>query len=417
MINRRAASIAVSTPRGYSWTTAASLARAAAAHKASSPITVDPFTLVGKELKGLTTNIKMNLGSNLRQLDTLSKYYFEAPGKHLRPTIVLLMAQATANLSPHYNTPKHLINVLVNDPLAPQSILHDTNPSFHNDISQRGQDGVLPTQRRLAEIVEMIHVASLLHDDVVDDADTRRGAPSAPVHFGNKLTIFAGDFLLGRASIMLARLRSLEVAELVGATIANLVQGEVEQLNETYQSSSNDLNTVVDEAFQRYLAKTYLKTASLISHSARAAVCLGGVGVNENWAQGEYLKDAAYDYGRNLGMAFQLVDDLLDYTPSADLGKPGEGADMQLGLATAPALFAWRELGDEMGTMIKRKFKHPGDVQKAKALVAKSNGMPKTAELAASYIDKAKSALHRLPKSDARDGLEALCLKVLDRVK
>ncbi|TIA89647.1 hypothetical protein E3P99_01972 [Wallemia hederae] len=403
--------------RGYSWTTAASLARAAAAHKASSPIEIDPFSLVGKELKGLTSNIKLNIGSNLKQLDTLSKYYFEAQGKHLRPTIVLLMAQATANLSPHYNSPKHLSNVLVNDPLAPDSILHDHNPSFHNGISYQGQDGILATQRRLAEIVEMIHVASLLHDDVVDDADTRRGAPSAPVKFGNKLTIFAGDFLLGRASIMLARLRSLEVAELIGATIANLVEGEVKQLNETYESSSRDLQTVIDEAFERYLSKTYLKTASLISSSSRAAVCLGGVGVNENWAEGEYIKDAAYDYGRNLGMAFQLVDDMLDYTSSADLGKPGEGADMQLGLATAPALFAWREFGDEMGTLIKRKFKHPGDVQKAKEIVAKSQGMPKTAELAVNYIEKAKSALHKLPESEARDGLEALCLKVLDRVK
>ncbi|TIC69627.1 vacuolar ATP synthase subunit D [Wallemia mellicola] len=271
-----------------------------------SPISVDPFTLVGKELKGLTGSIKLNLGSNLKSLDTLSKYYFEAQGKHLRPTIVLLMAQATAGLSPHYNASKDLKNVLVNDPLAPQSILNDNNPSFHNGISHIGQDGILATQRRLAEIVEMIHVASLLHDDVVDDADTRRGAPSAPVKFGNKLTIFAGDFLLGRASIMLARLRSLEVAELIGATIANLVEGEVAQLNETYESKSTNTETIIDEAFERYLSKTYLKTASLISSSSRAAVCLGGVGINENWPEGEYLKDAAYEYGRNLGMAFQV---------------------------------------------------------------------------------------------------------------
>ncbi|TIB73599.1 hypothetical protein E3Q24_01076 [Wallemia mellicola] len=416
MFNRKAASIAARPVRGYSWTTAASLAKAAATHKASSPISVDPFTLVGKELKGLTGSIKLNLGSNLKSLDTLSKYYFEAQGKHLRPTIVLLMAQATAGLSPHYNASKDLKNVLVNDPLAPQSILNDNNPSFHNGISHIGQDGILATQRRLAEIVEMIHVASLLHDDVVDDADTRRGAPSAPVKFGNKLTIFAGDFLLGRASIMLARLRSLEVAELIGATIANLVEGEVAQLNETYESKSTNTETIIDEAFERYLSKTYLKTASLISSSSRAAVCLGGVGINENWPEGEYLKDAAYEYGRNLGMAFQLVDDLLDYTSSVDLGKPGEGADMQLGLATAPALFAWREF-EEIGPLIKRKFKHPGDVQVAREIVANSQGMPKTAELAASYIDKAKIALHKLPESEARDGLEALCLKVLDRVK
>ena len=290
--------------RNYSWTTASSLAKAAATHKSTSPISVDPFALVAKELKGLSGNIKVNIGSDHNLLETVSKYYFEAQGKHLRPTIVLLMSQATANLSPFYGRQNKLSNVLVNEPLAPQAILNDFNPSYDKEISLIGQEGILPSQRRLAEITEMIHVASLLHDDVVDEADTRRGELSAPTKFGNKLSIFAGDFLLGRVSIMLARLRSLEVAELVGATLANLVQGEVAQMNETYQSKSK--LTEIDEAFDKYLSKTYLKTASLISSSSRAAVCLAGCGVNENWPEGEWIKDAAYDYGRNLGLAFQV---------------------------------------------------------------------------------------------------------------
>ena len=122
------------------------------------------------------------------------------------------------------------------------SVLNDANPSAahpHAPVAAAPrttpyvptlQSTILPTQRRLAEITEMIHVASLLHDDVIDESPLRRGAPSAPSSFGNKLSILGGDFLLGRASIALARLRDPEVTELMSTVIANLVEGEVLQL-------------------------------------------------------------------------------------------------------------------------------------------------------------------------------------------
>ena len=159
---------------------------------------------------------------------------------------------------------------------------------------------ILPTQRRLASITEMIHVASLLHDDVIDSADTRRNNPSAPSAFGNKLSILSGDFLLGRASVALARLGSREVVELLATVIANLVEGEVMQLKATHEPEDRPTK----RGFEEYMRKTYLKTASLMAKSARAAVILGGCGTVEG--EGEWVKDVAYGYGRNLGIAFQV---------------------------------------------------------------------------------------------------------------
>jgi hexaprenyl-diphosphate synthase len=268
---------------------------------------------------------------------------------------------------------------------------------------------ILPTQRRLASITEMIHVASLLHDDVIDNADLRRGEKSAPSAFGNKLSILSGDFLLGRASVALARLGSREVVELLATVIANLVEGEVLQLRAT----ANPAKEPTPQGFEEYMRKTYLKTASLMAKSARAAVILGGCkGTEAAW-----LKDVAYGYGRNLGIAFQLVDDMLDYMPSTvDLGKPGSGADLRLGLATAPALFAWEE-HPELGPLIARKFEGEGDAEIALDLVNRSRGMERTAALARDFAAEARRLVELLPQSPARDALVGLTVKVVDRVK
>lgn len=231
----------------------------------------------------------------------------------------------------------------------------DTNPitSIRHDSAYTPDDSdILPSQRRLAEITELIHTASLLHDDVIDHSVSRRAAPSANVEFGNKMAVLAGDFLLGRASVALARLRDPEVTELLATVIANLVEGEFMQLKNTARDEKNPVWT--EDTLTYYLQKTYLKSASLISKSCRAAAILGGSTPD--------VVDAAYLYGKNLGLAFQLVDDMLDYTVSeAELGKPA-GADLELGLATAPLLFAWKE-NQSLGKLVGRKFSQQGDVQ------------------------------------------------------
>ncbi|GMK56598.1 hypothetical protein CspeluHIS016_0304380 [Cutaneotrichosporon spelunceum] len=418
---------------------------------------LDPLAVIKSEIGMLKGSLFHMLGSSHPALDVVAKYYFNAEGKHLRPLLVLLMAQATNGIGGGWGgvaaeAEEQLRSGSggIDDALTSEGgVLNDWNPESMGPepkgvltfaspfrippagaaspprpaitpspsaslLSTGGAaDGlaatILPTQRRLASIVEMIHVASLLHDDVIDNADLRRGEKSAPSAFGNKLSILSGDFLLGRASVALARLGSREVVELLATVIANLVEGEVLQLRAT----ANPAKEPTAQGFEVYMRKTYLKTASLMAKSARAAVILGGC----DSAEAAWLKDVAYGYGRNLGIAFQLVDDMLDYKPSSvDLGKPGSGADMRLGLATAPALFAWEE-HPELGPLIARKFEGEGDTEVALDLVNRSRGMERTAALAGEFAAEARRLVELLPPSPARDALVGLTVKVIDRGK
>lgn len=334
-----------------------------AASRAASrgEITVDPLRIVAKEMKFLTGNIRQLLGSGHPTLDTVAKYYTQSEGKHIRPLIVLLMSRATALMpkSPRRNL--YSSKASIDEPISPSAILSDVNPStpttnpltYSLSSYSSSESDILPSQRRLAEITELIHTASLLHDDVIDHSEARRGSPSANLAFGNKMAVLAGDFLLGRASVALARLRNSEVIELLATVIANLVEGEFMQLKNTARDEENP--TWTEDTITYYLQKTYLKSASLISKSCRAAALLGG-------SDGMTV-EAAYAYGKNLGLAFQLVDDMLDYTISGkELGKPA-GADLELGLATAPLLFAWKQ-NRELGALVGRKFAEKGDVER-----------------------------------------------------
>jgi hexaprenyl-diphosphate synthase len=433
----------------------------------------DPLRLVADELGStLRENVKKLLGSNHPALDTVAKYYWHVRGKHIRPLVVLLMAQATNGLAPSFVERTRIQPQTIDEPLEPLDVLNDVNPdSFLPSSSSSPSPSpssplVLPTQRRLAEITEMIHVASLMHDDVVDASPMRRGAPSAPASYGNKLSILAGDFLLGRASVAMARLGSNEVVELVASVLANLVQGEVMQIkgNAPVDGGGDQQGPMSKErVWEYYMSKTYLKTASLIAKSARATVILGGCGVRQGWPPGEWVKDVAYAYGRNLGLAFQvhfslvlplavffffahtwvwglqLIDDMLDYTTTESaFGKPSNGADLKLGLATAPALYAW-ERYEELGPLIARNFSQDGDVEQvrrddtslfpriremlnypstqARDLISRSDGTQRTYELASKHARLAREQLERLPESEARESLRQLTEQVLKRTR
>jgi hexaprenyl-diphosphate synthase len=335
---------------------------------------------ISSELSNLKSSLFHLLGSSHPSLDAVAKYYFQAEGKHLRPMLVLLLAQATNGLggaawdkmAAQEKEDIRLGRGVDESLTSVEGVLNDWNPeqmgmegegdmifaepydatadrsamrkatstptedsasnislsSLLSSLSSSSTSSksttesdlptsstpILSTQRRLASITEMIHVASLLHDDVIDTSPLRRGLPSAPQQFSNKLSILAGDFLLGRASVALARLGSNEVVELLATVIANLVEGEVMQLRATPAGSSSAASAdskPSKEAFEIYMRKTYLKTASLMAKSARAAVILGGAGrgygkTAEEIEEGERLKDIAYGYGRNLGIAFQV---------------------------------------------------------------------------------------------------------------
>lgn len=325
----------------------------------AGPMGIDPLRSVAKEMKFMTGNIQQLLGSGHPMLDTVSKYYTQSEGKYVRPMLVLLMSQATALLPRLSRGVSKDVQEGIDTPIASPNVLQDANPSSPltsrtvESADSANDTSILPTQRRLAEITELIHTASLLHDDVIDTSIARRGNPSANIAFGNKMAVLAGDFLLGRASVALARLRDPEVTELLATVIANLVEGEFMQLKNTALDEKKPVWS--EETITYYLQKTYLKSASLISKSCRAAALLG-----EHPAE---VVEAAYQYGKNLGLAFQLVDDMLDYTVSGqELGKPA-GADLELGLATAPLLFAWRD-NSELGVLVGRKFSQEGDVAK-----------------------------------------------------
>lgn len=379
-------------------------------------VTVDPLRAVAKEMKSLTKHIQRLLGSGHPLLDTVAKYYTQSEGKNVRPLLVLLMSQATSGCSKNARRPSTTSQSTVDEPISRPAILSDENPSIlahgtpslNTAYTQTGieSSNILPSQRRLAEITELIHTASLLHDDVIDNSISRRSSPSANVTFGNKMAVLAGDFLLGRASVALARLRDAEVIELLATVIANLVEGEFMQLQNTALDEKQPVWT--EDTLSYYLQKTYLKTASLISKSCRAAALLGG--------SSPEVVEAAYSYGRNLGLAFQLIDDMLDYSTNAfDLGKPA-GADLELGLATAPLLFAWRN-NQQLGVLVGRKFAVEGDVQMAREMVARSDGIEKTRALAQEYADKAVNAIKAFPASEAKDGLLEMCSKTMNRKK
>lgn len=359
-------------------------------------------------MKGLTKNIRQLIGSGHPVLDTVAKYYAQSEGKHLRPMLVLLISQASAPMVERTSPPGGPGRT-IDTPISSDAVLSDVNPALASGPPDppAAESDILPSQARLAEIVELIHTASLLHDDVIDNAETRRGDESANIRFGNKMAVLTGDFLLGRACIALARLYKPEVTELIASVIANLIEGEFMQLRNTAHDEAHP-EFSEESTIPYYMHKTYLKSASLISKACRSAAILGECPAN--------VVDGAYAYGKNLGLAFQLVDDMLDYTAEdSQLGKPA-GADLQLGLATAPLLFAWRT-HPELGELVGRKFSQEGDVSRARELVRVSGGVEQTRALAQDYADKAEAALKEWPDTQAKAGLIEMCSKVMQRRK
>jgi len=344
--------------------------------------TPDPFDLVAGEITSLSEGIRTLLGSDHPVLELCARYFFESGrdgGKKVRPTMVLLLSLATN----HHSSVR----------AAPNSSVGAMSASISME-----NVSTLPSQRRLAEITEMIHTASLFHDDVIDTSDTRRGVPSAHRAYGDKLAILAGDFLLARASIALARLRNLEVVELMSTVIEHLVKGEVMQMRGGHLKNCS--------ALEYYFHKNYYKTGSLMANSCRSASVLGG--------HDEKVQDVAFAYGKHIGLAFQLVDDVLDFEGSiTSLGKPAL-ADLKAGLATAPVLLAADEF-PRLQTLIDRKFAEPGDVDEALALVKRSKGLQRTKDLAIAQADEAINAVLTLEPSPARDALAHLAFKVVSR--
>eukprot|EP00899_Mesostigma_viride_P013080 jgi/Mesvir1/21773/Mv04173-RA.1 len=320
----------------------------------------DPRALVKDELDEISERMRSAVATELPMLASAAEYFFQrqAQGKRLRPTILLLMAKSI--------------------PLA-----GDAGTMAHRRYCQS----------KIAEISEMIHVASLLHDDVIDKATTRRGVKSVNALLGNKLAILAGDFLLARASVSLAKLRNLEAVERLSTVIEHLVTGEIMQMS----GDASCLNSI-----EHYLRKTYFKTASLVSNSA---ICVALFA-----EQDRHVAHAAGEFGKHLGLAYQLVDDILDFTGTSEsLGKPACN-DLNEGIATAPVLLASEEF-QEMVPLISRNFKEEGDVQLALDLVKRSQGIARARQLALHHTELAVDAINALPDTTCARALK--CRKAL----
>ncbi|KAK7346940.1 hypothetical protein VNO80_21464 [Phaseolus coccineus] len=341
----------------------------------------DPFSLVADELSLLGNKLRAMVAAEVPKLASAAEYFFKmgVEGKRFRPTVLLLMSTA--------------LNLPINEASAHIVLGGDLT----TDLRSR--------QQRIAEITEMIHVASLLHDDVLDDADTRRGIGSLNFVMGNKLAVLAGDFLLSRACVALASLKNTEVVSLLAKVVEHLVTGETMQMTTTSDQQCS---------MEYYMQKTYYKTASLISNSCKAIAILAG--------QTTEVAILAFEYGKNLGLAFQLIDDVLDFTgTSASLGK-GSLSDIQHGIVTAPILFAMEEF-PQLRAIIDEGFENPANIELALDYLGKSRGIQRTRELAVEHANLAAAAIDSLPDSDdeevrkSRKALIDLTHRVITRTK
>lgn len=310
---------------------------------------------VKDELERVEELLLSNIIDDSSFIEELLAQVFKSGGKRIRPALCLLSARATAAKSAQ--------------------------------LEER--------QFILAVLTELIHTASLVHDDVLDEASLRRGQPTVNNRWSDKLAVLVGDLLFASASVCLARLRSPDIVGIYGQVLGDLCAGELRQMRQQF---------VTEIEFDAYIQKSIWKTASLFSAGTQSAPI-----INEC---SPLVVAAMKEYGLNLGICFQIVDDLLDYTSSsAKLGKAA-GNDLAQGIITAPALFILQRkdaAADQLRNIIKsRAVSTPAGTQEALAIVSENGGLAATAELAQQYAMKAKSALAILPSSPFRDALEQL---------
>ncbi|MGH8091164.1 MAG: polyprenyl synthetase family protein [Rudaea sp.] len=300
--------------------------------------------------------IRARLASDVVLVNQIAEHIVGAGGKRLRPVLVLLAAQAA---------------------------------------SYRGTHDVL-----LAAVVEFIHTATLLHDDVVDESDLRRGRKTANALWGNAASVLVGDFLYSRAFQMMVEADDMRVMRILADTTNRIAEGEVLQL-------LNIHNPDVDEA--AYLRVIERKTAVLFAAATRLGGLLGALPPAQ--------ENALADYGLNLGFAFQIADDVLDYV--ADAGTLGKniGDDLAEGKVTLPLIYALERADSAQAAHIRHAIETGGldALDAILAAIRGSGAVVRARTRAKGYADAAKAALSTLPKSPARNALEALADYALQR--
>ncbi len=252
----------------------------------------------------------------------------------------------------------------------------------------------------LAVALEMIHMATLVHDDVIDASPLRRGRPTVWARWGQELSLHTGDYLFARSLLLVAAYDDPRIPSILAATSIQMVQGELHQLADAFD---------LDVSVRDYLKRIYRKTALLIAASCR----LGAIAAGAGEAAIRHLDH----YGRNLGVAFQITDDVLDMVADPErLGKP-IGSDLRQGVITLPAIYALRACPKKhkLVCLLAKRDKTAAEIQEVIELIKNCGGIEYALALAERYLDRARQHALFLPKGPARDTLKGLTYYVRTR--
>ncbi|MBK1874683.1 octaprenyl diphosphate synthase [Marinobacter sp. 1-3A] len=315
------------------------------------------YDTVADDFSRVNDLIIQRLSSDVPLVEKIAQHIIESGGKRLRPLLVLLSSRAAG-----YSKDEHL---------------------------------------KLAVVIEFLHTATLLHDDVVDTSDMRRGRSTANANWGNAPSVLVGDFLYARAFEMMVELKSLPIMEILSHATAVIAQGEVMQL-------MNVKNPDLTE--DQYMTVIHNKTAMLFEAASHS----GAILANASEAQEQALKH----YGKHLGLAFQLVDDVLDYRGDAETMGKNVGDDLAEGKTTLPLIHAMANSSEADRQLIRQAIRKGGldDLPKVLELVERSGALEYTMERARAEATKASDTLAVLPDSPHKAALELLAQVAVARV-
>jgi len=314
------------------------------------------YNLIGPDMKAVDAVIRERLHSDVVLVRQIAEYIIQSGGKRLRPALVLLAAGALGYRGTHHH--------------------------------------------ELAAVVEFIHTATLLHDDVVDESDLRRGRQTANAMFGNAASVLVGDFLYSRAFQMMVEVGDMRVMRVLSDATNVIAEGEVLQLMNCHDAD-------VDEA--RYLQVIRFKTAKLFEAAAQLGAIIGG--------GSPAIEQSMADYGMHLGTAFQLIDDVLDYSGAeAETGKH-LGDDLAEGKPTLPLIYVMQHGTEAQAACVRRAIENGGrdDFPNVLAAIRATGALEHAKQQAKVEADRAAAALERLPTSQYKDSLLELCLFAVAR--
>jgi octaprenyl-diphosphate synthase len=311
---------------------------------------------IGNDMDAVNAVIRRQLHSDVPLVNQIAEYIISAGGKRIRPVLVLLMANA-----------------------------HGYQGTYHHD---------------LAAVVEFIHTATLLHDDVVDESSLRRGRQTANALFGNAASVLVGDFVYSRAFQIMVSISNMRVMQILADATNVIAEGEVLQLLNMHDP---------DVTEERYLQVIRSKTAKLFEAAAQLGALIAGASESEI--------EAAAEYGRSLGTAFQLIDDVLDYSGNAsDIGK-NVGDDLREGKPTLPLIYVMQNGSREQQQLVRACIEN-GDEQHFDEIltaITSSGALDYTKRQAEKAAQRASDAIASLTSSKFKDSLLQLCAFAVDR--